>query len=291
MDEKLILKRVPWVGAAVISCMLAAPSLAAAQSEGGGAAPDQTTEASAPEPEVTEPVEVTDEGVASGASVANDASPNQIEQMSTEARDIGPKAQVKGKGKGKRAGAARKCSKGSKKLAQAAPPAGCTSLNGSTGTIVLPDGTTLNITEPSTGTVNFTVTGGPTGTFTGTLLITHGRGQPGISCTFSNVTAGSCGTLINPSNGKPFGVNHVDACPPNTPPGSQGQVKGKSKKRKAKAPTEDARIRPAAAVATEARVARGEELAFTGLEPLWLLLIGAGLLSSGLALRRMGQTT
>jgi chemotaxis protein histidine kinase CheA len=181
----------------------------------------------------------------------------------------------------------QECTTSSRSLAQAAaPPApGCFRGDGGADTIVLPNGTTITYTEPSDGTISFTVSGG---TFTGTIFVKGGPSSPGFACTFNNVTSGTCHTPVNPNNGKFYGVSHVDACPGQFfAPGEQpeGERKKKAEKKAEKEAAEEA-----AAEAAQA-AARGEELAFTGFDSLWLLLIGSGLVATGFGLRWVRRST
>jgi len=202
--------------------------------------------------------------------------------------------------RGKRAKRAKRSRKCAAPVAQAsAPPApGCTRLNSNSGNLVLPDGTTLTITEPSQGIMNFTVSGGPTGTFTGTIFVKGGPSSPGFACVFNNVTSGTCNTPTQP-NGNLYGVSHVDACPgtfvppgdsgtPATPGGSGGQDRDDPGKRAgAQSKAADPGGDPAAAAVVETDAAgTAGQLAFTGHPVIWLILIGGGLIGAGLGVRR-----
>ncbi|MGH2603870.1 MAG: hypothetical protein ACRDJ9_31355, partial [Dehalococcoidia bacterium] len=193
-------------------------------------------------------------------------------------------------------------SSGAGPTAQAsAPPApGCTRMNGSNGVLVLPDGTTLTITSPSQGVMNFTVSGGPTGTFTGTIFAKGGPEAlgPGTACSFNGVTMGTCTTPINPNNQKPYGLSHVDACPgafvPPGTPGTQGgggqtggQQREQERRKQQKQKRQAAAERAEAARAAEAVVAAQAGLPVTGLPVIWLVLAGGMLVASGLTLRRL----
>jgi hypothetical protein len=171
-------------------------------------------------------------------------------------------------------------------------------MNGNNGQLVLPDGTTLTITETSQGVMSFTVSGGPTGTFTGTIFVKGGPNAlgPGNACVFNGVTAGTCTANANPKNGLLFGVSHVDACPgvfvqPGPQPGAGGgdtsgrerrEQREQREQQRKKAAGDPGGFDPVAAAA----VAAPEGLPVTGLPVIWLVLVAGGLVASGLTLRR-----
>jgi hypothetical protein len=149
------------------------------------------------------------------------------------------------------------------------------------------------------------------GTFNGTdaidLKVKGGPDPNGFTCQITAATpTGICHAPFNENSGKWYGVSHVDACPgsttvpPSNPPGSggpgaggvagqvgqggQGQQgqKGQKGAKNGQAPGNGSSPAVSAAAVP---AAPGEELPVTGLELLWLLLIGGGLVGGGAAMR------
>ncbi len=178
-------------------------------------------------------------------------------------------------------------------LAQKAarPAPGCTRLDGANGNLVLPDGTTLTFIETSQGVVEFTVSGGPTGTFTGTIFVKGGPASPGFACVFDGATEGTCHTPLNPNSGKLYGVSHIDACPGTvSQPGLQdedGDRRPDRGGRGGQQASEREEAVGAAGAAVAIAAAPGEQLPVTGLPVAWLVLAGIALLASGISLKRL----
>jgi len=205
-------------------------------------------------------------------------------------------------GKSGKSCSASSAARGPLAQASAPPAAGCTRMNGNNGVLIAPDGTTLTITETSQGVIDVTVSNAPGGAYSGTLFVKGGPEAqgPGNPCVFNAVPNGAtqtCTANINPNNGKLYGVSHVDACPPGvTPPGTPGTTPGttpgggrggaqrEQKRKKAAAKRE---VDGSAPVAATAVAAPGGQLPVTGLPVVWLVLLGGGLIASGLKLRRL----
>ncbi len=163
-------------------------------------------------------------------------------------------------------------------------------------TQVTVDGVTLTlvITETEDGEVLEWTSSEP---FFGTIEVKGGSGGSTI-CEGNGETSGTCSAPLNPS-GKFADVSFVQVCPgvpptngngptqnggPGPTPG--GEVAGEAE-RGAAAPAQVAAV-PAAAGAAAAGAAV-EELPFTGLDTMWLLLLGGLLVGSGAILRvRLG---
>lgn len=308
-----MVKRVVVIAAVGIATLFALPTLALGQEEEG------STETSSTKSESVTKVEGTETEVS--AVLEEDVEEESTEETKTTTSDeVEPQTAAttsssttttastaanstastqtslttakKSSGKRKKGRKSRKScsasSRGGGQLARAsAPPAsGCYRLNSNEGQLPLPDGTVLNITETSQGVIEFTVSGGPTGTFSGTIFVKGGPSSPGFACVFNGVTAGTCHAPEN--NGKFFGVSHVDACPgafippeEDTPEGGRSEGKEKQKKVASKEKQKEPTF-----VASESVTPQGETLPFTGLPVAWLLIVGAGLISGGLAIRR-----
>jgi hypothetical protein len=318
-----MLKRVAIIAGVGLAAVFALPTVALAQEEQGSTETTSTTSEPATEPvvseetssqqtEVTRQTEVT---VEEESTEESDTTSDEIEPQTAPAGDssTGTTASIAANtttatqsslgsawkpGSKKKASASsrkKRCSassRGGGQLAQASAPvaSGCVRLDGGDGPLVLPDGTTLNITETSDGQISFTVSGGPTGLFSGTIFVKGGPSSPGFACVFNGVTAGTCHTPVNSNNGKFFGVSHVDACPGAfVPPGAQPDEEGRRERDKRERDKVEGgrRKREVTTVAaTTTVVAPAEQLPFTGLPVTWLLILGGALLSSGVAIRR-----
>jgi len=258
-----------------------------------------------PETDAIEPqVASSDAGSAVDASSADTSTPVASTSLATVTgtnKIRTKKASTKGK-KAKRSCASSSRAGGPLAQASAPPAAGCTRMNGNNGVLIAPDGTTLTITETSQGVIDVTVSNAPGGAYSGTLFVKGGPDAlgPGNPCVFNAVPNGAtqtCTGNVNPNNGKFYGVSHVDACPPGVTPvppgttpggsdGSRGRGGGQrreQKKKKKKAAAESVARAPAAAAAVPAPAG----LPVTGLPVVWLVLVGGGLLASGLTLRRL----
>jgi hypothetical protein len=305
-----MLKRVVITAAVGIAVVFALPTFAMGQEEQGSTETSSTTSEPATEVDTTtevtavlseeESTEDTSGEVELQTAPAADSSTTTTASTaanSTASTQTSLTTATKSSGKKKKARKSKKsCSASSRAggpLAQASAPVapGCTRLNTNNGPLVLPDGTTLNITETSEGVISFTVSGGPTGTFSGTIFVKGGPNAQGagFACTFNGVTAGTCHANVNPNNGKFYGVSHVDACPgtfvppgEDTPDGGRSQGKERDKKVAGGRRQKD----PATVAAGETVTPQGETLPFTGLPVAWLLIVGAALISGGLATRR-----
>jgi hypothetical protein len=295
---------------------LLVPSMALAQEEAAMEEASATSEASPPEQVSEDPaaaVESTEaahadaiaEAAASEEELSADPVPASTERSAVtqeEAASVTSKistAKLKGNKK-RKSKKARSCSASSRggglaRIAQSGrPQPGCVRLDRGQfpGPLVLPDGTRLSFTETAQGEVSFTVSGGPTGTFTGTIFVKGGPQKPGFPCAFSQpVTSGTCHTPVNPNNNKFYGVSHVDACPgqfvsPGAPgagpgPGRGGKPGGGGERGGEREEGGPGFAAAKAVIAAEAR----EQLPFTGLPALWLLLLGTALVGFGRALR------
>jgi hypothetical protein len=191
--------------------------------------------------------------------------------------------------------------------AQGPAAAGCTRIDG--GQV---NGVHVVVVNGVPITFTFTVTNTPSGPvitwtsdvpFTGTIFVKGGPSFPGFPCAYVNATAdasGNCHAPLNPNSGKFYGVSHIDICPGgvvppppiNTPggspgaggtPGGQGGTGGRQQGGVAGEETRGGS--PAVASAAAVAAARGEQLPFTGLNPLWLVLIAGGLICGGTVLR------
>jgi len=207
---------------------------------------------------------------------------------------------TKSSGKKKKARASRKkCSTSSRAggpVAQASAPLapGCfirfnpSDLEGAGVVYNPPTGGSIRIQAGSNqGQVVVTVLSGPVAV---QLFVKGGPQSPGASCDLSSVATGasvSCFTPTNPNNGKPYGVSHVDVCPTTVqPPTTTEEQEGKKQDKKGEKKDEVDKQREVTAAAPAAVTPAGETLPFTGLPVAWLLIVGAALISGGLAIRR-----
>lgn len=309
-----MVKRVVVVAAVGIATVFALPTIALGQGEEGSTETSSTnsepvTEVEGTETEVsatlseettteesTETTTTSDEvepqtaattssSTTTSASTATSSASTQT-WLTTAKKSSGKKKKGrKARKSGKRCSAS---SRGGGQLAQAsAPPLpGCVRLNDNEGDLVLPDGTILHITETSQGHISFTVENGPTGTFSGRIYVKGGPSSPGNFCDFNGVTAGTCETFTK--NGQNFGVSHVDACPGAFVPPEEDTPEEKSEGKEKQKQVAGGRRKksPTFVAAGESVTPQGETLPFTGLPVAWLLIVGAGLISGGLAIRR-----
>jgi hypothetical protein len=161
--------------------------------------------------------------------------------------------------------------------------------------IDLGNGVTLNWTtkpRPDQGHIDFTMTGG---TFTGSLIL---KGGPDFTtCTFTNVTSGTCSTTLD-HHGALYPVNYFYVCPGTflptgtttvspasgtagvQSPQSPNPQKGKGGRGEGSSPS------PSRAVAEEAVATTRGQLPFTGLPVIGLFLLGSALMGGGGLLRR-----
>jgi hypothetical protein len=211
--------------------------------------------------------------------------------------------------KAKRAKAkAKRCARAAAGPNEGGPPAaGCTRIDGSQV-----NGTHQIVVNGVTITFTFTVVDtaqGPVLTWTsdvpysGTIFVKGGPDFPGFACTYdtptTSDTSGNCHPPVNQSNGKYYGVSHIDVCPPGTttePPSTTSNppsttTKGEEPKenkqgvlgehQKGTKGEEAQGVSPVAATATSS----GEQLPFTGANVLWLVAIACALTGSGMILR------
>jgi hypothetical protein len=309
-----MLKRVVITAAVGVAVVFALPTFAMGQEEQGSTETSSTTSEPATEVDTTTEVTAVTEETTEAESTEDTS--GEIELQTAPAADssttttastaanstastqtsLTTAKKSSGKKKKGRKSSKKSCSASSRAggpLAQASAPVapGCFRNDPPEGPLELPDGTILNITLGDEGVINFTVTGGPTGTFSGTIFVKGGPNAQGagFACVFNGVTAGTCHANVNPNNGKFYGVSHVDACPgtfvpPGDQPGDDDRSEGKERDKKVAG---GRRQKEATTVAAgETVTPQGETLPFTGLPVAWLLIVGAALISGGLATRR-----
>ncbi|MGH2951638.1 MAG: hypothetical protein ACRDKX_06310 [Solirubrobacterales bacterium] len=143
--------------------------------------------------------------------------------------------------------------------------------------------------------------------FTGSLFVKGGPNH--FQCDFEAVMLGTCHAPVNDNNDRFFGFSHVDVCvstpetppivPPTvteTPPGGNQPAGGgggggqQQDQQEVAQEQEEEEVAPPGVTPAGVPVATaappGEELPFTGLDPAWLVLLGAGLLCGGALVRR-----